>query len=162
LRLRELQYSQFNREPAALLSRFIAMILDFVVLASLLFFSSFMLYFIFSRYGARQEYFYGILGFIRFNIIFIGVPALLIAYVYYGAFYSSFGATPGKMFMGLRVVDFYSGENLGLIQILFREFFGKWLSAAILFFGYFLSVMRKDGRALHDFFSSSQVISDWD
>lgn len=160
MRFNDLRYSQYNREPAGLFVRFVAMAIDGLILLSLLTFSGAMLYFLLFQYGDNQESFSGLLGLVKFKALFMGLPAIFISYIYYGTFYSCYGASPGKMFMGLRAVDYYSGENLGLLQVLFREFFGKWLSALLFFFGYFLSVLRKDGRALHDFFASTQIIAE--
>ncbi len=117
-----------------------------------------MLYFIASRYGSEQEYFHGLLGFVRFKVIFMAPIAATISAIYYTSFYTCYGASPGKMFLGLRIVDYYSGENLGIMQTLVRESFGKWLSALFFGLGFILPLLRADGRALHDLFVSSQVI----
>lgn len=148
--------------PANGFLRYLAFTLDQIIITCLLIFSGFMLYFFVSRFGSQQELYYGFIGFIRFNLLFFGAPAFFIVYIYYATFYTCFGSSPGKMFLGLRVVDFYSGENIGPLQVLFREFFGKWLSAGLMFFGFFLALLRRDGRSLHDFFASTHVIYDED
>ncbi|MBI4406226.1 MAG: RDD family protein [Deltaproteobacteria bacterium] len=68
-----------------------------------------------------------------------------------------FGGSPGKLLLGLRVVNVLSGQRLGLREALLRELIGKVLSFCTLGFGFFLPLLRQDMRALHDLISASTV-----
>ena len=69
----------------------------------------------------------------------------------------AFGATVGKALLGLRVCSALTGEDAMLWQCVFRETVGRMLSA-VLFAGYFISALRRDGRALHDLLADTVVI----
>lgn len=83
---------------------------------------------------------------------------LVAAFLYYGLFYSKRGATPGKMVMGLRVVDSVTGANVTLWKAFFRETIGKLCSTITLLFGYIMVGMREDKKALHDLMFGTQVL----
>ena len=78
------------------------------------------------------------------------------------------GRSPGKQLMGVRVIH-TEGKELGFWTTLFREVTMKWFAfwgASLLFFGLpflanYLWPLRKrnpKNRALHDFFSRTQVV----
>lgn len=70
------------------------------------------------------------------------------------------GQTPGKAFLGLRVVS-SEGRPLRLRQAL-RRLVGYWLSALPLFAG-FLWVLIDDGRrGWHDKFAGTKVVYAWE
>lgn len=77
---------------------------------------------------------------------------------YFVWFYTKKGATPGKLVMGLRVLDSEKGTNMTWGQVLLREFIGKFCSAIILGIGYFLVGFREDKKALHDLMFNSRVV----
>ena len=62
-----------------------------------------------------------------------------------------------RLCLGLRVVDFETGERLGIGQTILREFIGKWASFLTLLVGYLIVPFRRDKRALHDFIAGTQV-----
>lgn|GEM_PF-5560883 len=68
------------------------------------------------------------------------------------------GGSPGKLAMGIRTVVLPNGEKLGPLRTLVREILTRTLSN-IFFIGYFPILIRKDGRALHDLLSETQVIT---
>lgn len=83
----------------------------------------------------------------------------LVAYFYYyGYFYSTRGATPGKALMGLRVLNHTTGTYLSYGQSFVRETFGKFVSTVTLGVGYIMVLVRKDKRALHDLIADSEVV----
>ena len=84
--------------------------------------------------------------------------SLTIHFFYYGWFYKNKGATPGKMIFKMKVVDFESGQNIGYGKMFLREFVGKFCSALILGFGFFMIAWRQDKRGLHDLIAGTQVI----
>jgi uncharacterized RDD family membrane protein YckC len=80
---------------------------------------------------------------------------------YYIWFYTKKGATPGKLVMGLTVVDSNTGARLTVGQIILREIIGKWVfvfSMIFLGLGFFLAVFRDDKRTLADFIGGSRVV----
>ena len=87
----------------------------------------------------------------------IGV-SLIIIFFYYGWFYKNKGATPGKILMGLKVVNQINGKNLGYTRSFFRETLGKLCSGVIFFIGFLIVAFRKDKRALHDLIFDTQVL----
>lgn len=66
------------------------------------------------------------------------IGMVVIYTVYYVSFTAIWGKTPGKMLLGLRVVD-SEGNTPTFYRVLLRETVGKWLSAIPLFLG-FLSI----------------------
>ncbi len=83
---------------------------------------------------------------------------LVAVYFYYGYFYSNKGASPGKMVMGLRVINSENGKNLTYLEAFLREAFGKLISALPLFIGYLMAAFRGDKKALHDLIFKTQVL----
>ncbi|OQW52431.1 MAG: hypothetical protein A4S09_08745 [Proteobacteria bacterium SG_bin7] len=147
------KYFSPQGESVNLTIRFLAFLFDSFVIFTLLFFVE-----LFLGAAALQahENFFKI---VVMHFIYWGIPAQTIAYVYYCFFYLSFGATPGKLVLGLRVVSVETGGDLSLIQIFLREILGKFFSFFFFGFGFLLSFFRKDGRALHDLISGSRVVS---
>lgn len=84
--------------------------------------------------------------------------SMAIPFVYFGFFYSTKGASLGKMALGLKVVDARDGTNLSFLTGALRDSVGKLLSAFFLI-GYLIAFFRGDKRALHDLIVGSQVIS---
>jgi uncharacterized RDD family membrane protein YckC len=82
-----------------------------------------------------------------------------VAGVYFGYFYSRFGATPGKAVLGLRVLDEATGFYPSTARSLYRELVVKTFSVILTLGIAPLCVgFRRDRRALHDFASRSRVV----
>jgi uncharacterized RDD family membrane protein YckC len=80
-------------------------------------------------------------------------------FFYYGWFYSTKGATPGKMVMDLRVLREDTGTHLSYWRSFGREFVGKAiLGMATLGVGYLMAAFREDKKALHDLAFGSRVV----
>ncbi len=90
------------------------------------------------------------------------VISMGITYVLYFAitawFVSKKGGLPGKMLLGLKIVDVETGLFLSPGKAILRESLGKLLSAITLTIGYIMAGVRMDKRALHDFVASSRVM----
>ncbi len=71
-------------------------------------------------------------------------------------FLGKYGATPGKMACGLKVIR-PDGEALRYGRALGR-FFGEFLSAVILCIGYLMVAFDKEKRALHDRVCDTRVV----
>lgn len=82
-------------------------------------------------------------------------------YVFSGAytifFLGRFGATPGKMIMGLRVVR-SDGSPLSYGRATGR-FFGEVVSGFICYLGYFIAAFDEQRRTLHDHMCDTRVVS---
>jgi len=86
-----------------------------------------------------------------FQIIFV--------YFYYGYFYSTRGASPGKQLMGLKVLNSETGTYLTFNQAFKREVLGKYiLDTLTIGIGYLIAGFREDKKALHDIVFKTQVI----
>jgi uncharacterized RDD family membrane protein YckC len=81
-----------------------------------------------------------------------------VIFFYFGWFYKNKGATPGKILMGLRVINKNNGKNLGYARTFFRETLGKLCSGVIFFIGFLMAAFRSDKRALHDLIFDTQVL----
>jgi uncharacterized RDD family membrane protein YckC len=82
----------------------------------------------------------------------------VIVYGYYGWFYTRKGASPGKLLMGLQIVDSTDGSRLTYWKAFFREAVGKWISLVPLGIGYLTAFFRDDRRALHDLLFDTAVV----
>jgi uncharacterized RDD family membrane protein YckC len=80
--------------------------------------------------------------------------ALNVAYVTY--FLGKFGATPGKMALGLKVLR-ADGETITYARASGR-FFAELLSSAILAIGYIMAAFDEEKRALHDRVCDTRVV----
>lgn len=67
------------------------------------------------------------------------------------------GATLGKKAMNLKVIT-SSNESLTLMDVLYRETIGRYLSGCILYIGYLLSILDNEKRTLHDILCDTRVI----
>ena len=88
-----------------------------------------------------------------------GVRVLFILSLpYYGWFYSRRGASPGKMVMGLKIVDAQTGLYLSPMRAFFRETLGKTISAIPFLIGFLVAAFRIDHKALHDLIFDTTVV----
>ncbi len=80
--------------------------------------------------------------------------ALGVAYEVY--FLSAYGATPGKMALGLRVIRADGGPISPILAL--GRYFAMWISAFILMIGYIMAGFDPEKRALHDRICETRVI----
>jgi len=135
-------YSGISREEAAVVQyggfwkRFLAFFIDAILLSIVVgFFSNFLRY--------------------SFNAFFLRaflVPAYFIFMT------NQYGATLGKMVLGLKVVSVDGGE-LKFVNILIRETVGKFVSGLILGIGYLMIAFSKKKQGLHDIIAKTLVVS---
>ena len=86
--------------------------------------------------------------------VMAGGYAAGIAYVTY--FVGKFGATPGKMACGIRIV-MPDGGKVSYLRA-FGRYFGEMLSKIILYVGYIMAGFDEEKRALHDRLCGTRVI----
>ena len=84
------------------------------------------------------------------------VLQLSLIYVYFLWTVASFGGTPAKLLLGLRVVDATSGQKLSIPQALLREL-ARLVSLAPVGIGCGLAFVRKDRLAFHDLMTNTVV-----
>ncbi len=91
------------------------------------------------------------------------IPSIILSLFQWGItifyatwFIGKFGATPGKMACGLRVV---TAENQKVSYLrAFARFFGEMLSGMILLIGYIMAGFDAEKRTLHDRICATRVI----
>ena len=84
------------------------------------------------------------------------IAQIALSLILYVFFWHNSGQTPGKKMARIKVVDAKSLELASWPQLIIR-FLGYFLSAATLV-GFFIGLMRKDKRTLHDLISRTAVI----
>ncbi len=80
----------------------------------------------------------------------------LINITYYVFFNGKYGATPGKMLIGAKIVN-TDGSPISYTKA-FARFFAEMLSALIFLIGYIMAAFDGQKRALHDRICSTLVI----
>ena len=81
----------------------------------------------------------------------------VISFGYYILLTAAFGAPPGKMALGMRVVD-ESGQKAGFFKVLIRETIGKIVSAIVLFLGYIWILFDGKRQGWHDKIGGTFVV----
>ncbi|WP_297443658.1 RDD family protein [Sulfurimonas sp.] len=71
------------------------------------------------------------------------------------------GATPGKKFVHIKIVDAKTLQDLDNTQAITRSL-GYIVSMALFFIGFLMVALRKDKRGLHDLLAGTLVIYDKD
>lgn len=89
----------------------------------------------------------------------IGLVSLLVL-LYFVIMHAAFGFTLGKKLMGLRLIRYGDDEKAGVLQVVFRETIGKFISTALFFGGFLFIFFSKERIALHDKICRTHVISD--
>lgn len=86
-----------------------------------------------------------------FYLLAYGIPM-----VYSVFFVGKFGATPGKMALGLKIVR-SDGSDLDYLRA-FLRYLGTIASGIILYIGYIIAAFDDEKRALHDHMCDTRVI----
>lgn len=81
---------------------------------------------------------------------------LILRMVYVTWFVGKYGATPGKMACGLKIVR-ADGSKVGYLRA-FGRFFAEMLSALIIYIGYIMAGFDDEKRALHDHICDTRVV----
>lgn len=82
---------------------------------------------------------------------------LLVAYIVWAFVLFTRGTTPGKKFLGMRVVR-EGGQRAGFFTMLIREWLGKLLSGMILSLGYLWILFDQENQGWHDKLVSTYVV----
>ena len=84
--------------------------------------------------------------------------AVIIAVAYYVYFIGSRGQTPGKMALKIKVIKVDTQQAPGYLNAFLREAVGKFLSAIVLFLGYFWMLWDEKKQTWHDKIVNTIVI----
>ena len=86
--------------------------------------------------------------------------ALLLPLAYFGWFLSLLvkGRTPGKLLLGLQVLDAQTGRLPGFGKMFVREIIGRFISGLFFGIGYFWAIFDKNGQAWHDKIAGTVVV----
>ena len=84
------------------------------------------------------------------------LAAILLEFVYSGFFLSRYGATPGKMALGIQVVR-SDGTRVSFLRGGSRSLAEK-LSAWLLYMGYLIAAFDDQKRTLHDHICDTRVV----
>jgi uncharacterized RDD family membrane protein YckC len=148
--------ADFDLEPAGFARRGLAFMIDLILIA--LIFEALLI----SSLGPLVTSLLSSSFFAPGPIALLSIATLVIGGMLFFGFSLSFidrllGGTPGKALLGIRVVDYSSGDPAGFLQYLFRETIGKALSSALFLLGYVLAFFQIEGRALHDLLCKTRV-----
>lgn len=93
-----------------------------------------------------------------------GVVTMLAYIVYFAVavgynayFLPRYGATPGKMALGLKVINADTGDSVGAPKAVAR-YFAEILSGMICYVGYFMALFDDQRRTLHDRLCNTLVV----
>ena len=99
---------------------------------------------------ATAGLFAGIFG----AMLFISIA---IEIVYYVGLTGTYGATVGKMILGLKVVD-TNGQKIGFGKAALREVVGKWISGLVFGLGYIWVAFDPKKQGWHDKLAGTYVV----
>ena len=102
----------------------------------------------------------GVLGAIFQNEDVVVAVAILFPLVYFVWFLLLLrkGLTPGKMMLGLQVVNQQTGQIPGFLRMLLRETVGRLVSGAVGGLGYIWALFDKNAQAWHDKLAGTVVM----
>lgn len=146
-------YDKENAVYGGFFSRLAAFLIDNIVISGLLFFIKFAVWIVKLSVGADAVIFKPLL----FEYDFFAILYYLITVSYFIIATYFCGTTVGKHLMKLKVVD-VNGEKMTFISVVIRETVGRYLSALIVYVGYFMIGLDTRKQALHDKISDTCVI----
>ena len=77
---------------------------------------------------------------------------------YFVIFTYSTGSTLGKKLLKLKVISLKETEKPGILDVIYRETVGRYLSMISLGIGYLMAGVDKEKRALHDVLCDTRVV----
>ena len=94
-------------------------------------------------------------------IVALLVTSFLVIVFYPILFWVTVGQTPGKRFMGLRVVTEDNSKQI-YFSMAVKRYLGYWVSGLPLFLGFIWVLVDDNRQTWHDKFADTYVIYDWD
>lgn len=142
---------KLKTEYADFLTRFTALFMDTIVIGGALvfvFYKLLMSGWLSSIAKEANDY-------LLLFLYFFG-PTLLRSLIYASFESTKYQGTPGKILVGIKVVDKYGNKPTFLRA--FARNFGKLISGLIIYIGFFLVLVSDRRQALHDMISNTYVI----
>ncbi len=132
--------------------RLAAYLVDFIIVGFALLLVKVPMWFL--SYASSSDFFtrYVLFEFSIWDIFFYLLTVLYFVLMTYFK-----GATLGKLLFRIRVVYDVPDEKLTIINVLYRETIGRYLSS-LLFVGYILVGATNDKRGLHDMLCDTHVV----
>ncbi|GFP19667.1 hypothetical protein HKBW3S03_01172 [Candidatus Hakubella thermalkaliphila] len=151
--------SDFVPDPAKgkkanLFTRWAALIIDPLIAFGLWGLSAMTLGLLAVMVGSISEDLAGAAG-VLFSVLAFVLP---IAYFVWFLSLLPKGLTPGKLILGLRVVDHQTGAIPGFGRMSLREIVGRFLSGLFFGLGYFWALFDKNAQAWHDKLAGTVVL----
>ncbi len=89
--------------------------------------------------------------------IFYFIIITFVFFIYYIYYFSKYGASPGKIFFQIKVVDSTSGKNLTIKQSFLRSI-GYLISGVAFYLGIIWIIFDKNGQGWHDKIAKTKMI----
>ena len=86
------------------------------------------------------------------------VYTALMGYMAYALVQLGQGRSPGKKLLGLRVVYLETGRPAGFWRMVLRDVIGKWVSAVVLYLGFFWAIWDEKHQGWHDKIAGTVVV----
>ena len=136
---------------AGFLERFLALLIDSFILSTII---SAGIFALFGSTDVEEMLVDGLTGIsaVIYTFLTFIFPAL-----YSILLWMKYGGTPGKLILGIKVVNEETGENLGLIRSIVR-YIGYLISFIPFLIGYFWAIIDGKNRTWHDMIAGSVVI----
>ncbi|MCP1101474.1 putative RDD family membrane protein YckC [Aequitasia blattaphilus] len=146
-------FNNFRGEPAGFFVRLGAYLIDLIIVnASLLIIRLMLLVFMSLLSDTPLS------GNILFHFSLLDIILYLCKVLYFILLTYFTGTTLGKRAMNLRVIHKNSYQKISLMEVVFRETIGRFLSSIILYAGYLMIGIDKEKEALHDKLSDTKVV----
>ena len=153
---------------AGFVSRLIAFVIDILIITGInltittiahLVAGFFGLDFLFSPAG---EYTTDLMRIVKvIALLSLAFTSFLVFVLYPILFWTAVGQTPGKRFMGLRVVTDTNSKRI-YFGMAVKRYLGYWLSGLPLFLGFIWVLIDDNRQAYHDKFANTYVVYNWD
>lgn len=148
-------------EYAGFWIRFLAVIIDGIILSVVGLVVQFVLMIPIGLAGASYDPMTGepsgaVTGLTIFLMILMYLVSFAIGFGYEMFFLPKYGATPGKMAVGVRVCDL-DGTNVSVLKA-FGRYWGRVLSYFTFCIGFIIAAFDDEKRALHDHICSTRVV----
>lgn len=85
------------------------------------------------------------------------ILSIAVQIAYYVGLTGAYGATVGKMVLGLKVVD-TNGQKIGFGKAALREIVGKWISGLVFGLGYLWVAFDEKKQGWHDKIAGTYVV----
>ena len=125
--------SQSESAPAGFWIRFVAIIIDSIIVGSVT----------------------GVLSMVSPSLSLVGYLLAIVYWVYFPS--SDMMGTPGKSLLGLKITD-NDGNQISMGTAFMREILGKFVSAIVLYIGFLIVGFSDKKRGLHDMIAGTLVV----